>query len=242
MAVLVSGNSLTDAWRGATGHLLPAPGGELYDLVVEVRDPSSADPLVLQAVDDHLAAIGYQSLRSVANTIFPAALAARSASRDELYARYERLLPRLRHRDARNRRGTYFARLIHFPLQDDPDRWNQIERVIHNLGLAPGRPMRHIYEMQIFAPGVDLRPEGFPCLSSVSIHLHDGAIRLAATYRNQYFVERGLGNFMGLADLQRYIAEQTGLPIGALSVHAFHAVADGPRRQTRQLLDQLADV
>jgi hypothetical protein len=239
MAVLISSGTLTDGWHEAIRALMTAPRRELYDLIVEVSDPSQADPGVIESVDAHLTLAGLQRLERVANTIFPARLAARAPDRPSFYGRYERMLPRIRRRDRRNARGTYFARIIRFPLQSDDSRSNQLERAITDLCMNPDRRMRHIYEIQVFAPGRDLRPEGFPCLSSLSLHVESGRLRLAATYRNQFYIERGLGNFMGLARLQRYVADQADLPAGAMSVHAFHAQLDRPVREAQQLLDRL---
>ncbi len=240
MAQLIIGNSLTDAWRRAVEALLDAPHHEIHDLLVEVADPELENAEGLLAVDQYLAASGLQSLDRVANTIFPAHRAARARDRAAFYASYERILPRLMRRDRRNQRGTYFSRIIRYPLQSDATRSNQLERVITDLQMNPDRRMRHIYEIQVFAPGRDLRPEGFPCLSSLSLHVEAGRLRLAATYRNQFYVERGLGNFIGLARLQQYIASEAGLPPGELSVHAFHAVLDRPIRDVRPLVARLA--
>ena len=238
VAVLVRGTSIYEAWLAAVRVLRVAPHRELFDLLAEVADPSIRDTDALDQVDVFLDSLGHQRLDGVARTIFPARLADRSATREQLYARYERMLPRIKRRDTRNRRGTYFSRLITYPLAD-PSRANQIERVIHDLGVNPDRRMRHIYEMQVFAPGKDVRPEGFPCLSSLSAHVEDGRLRMAATYRNQYYVERGLGNFLGLAALQTFIASESGLPIGPLSVHAFHAELDGRVRDVDRLLGEI---
>jgi len=239
MAQLIAGNSLTDGWRDAVRALLAVQGHEIYDLLVEVTRPELADAEGLMEVDRYLATAGLQSLDRVANTIFPAHLAARARDRAALYSGYERILPRLRRRDRRNWYGTYFSRIIRFPLQPDPARSNQLERVVTDLQMNPDRRMRHIYEIQIFAPGRDLRPEGFPCLSSLSFHVEAGRLRLAATYRNQFYVERGLGNFIGLARLQRYVASEAGLETGALLVHAFHAKLDRPIREVRPLIERL---
>jgi thymidylate synthase len=239
MAQLITGNSLTHAWRKAVIALLDAPQHEIYDLLVEVTHPELASANGQLAVDQYLVASGLQRLDRVANTIFPARRAARARNRAAFYAGYERILPRVMRRDRRNQRGTYFSRIIRFPLQPDPTRSNQLERVITDLQVNPDRRMRHIYEIQVFAPGRDLRPEGFPCLSSLSLHVEAGLLRLAATYRNQFYVERGLGNFIGLARLQRYIASEAGLQPGELSVHAFHAALDRPIREVRPLLERL---
>src|SRR5438093_1383352 len=128
MAQLITGNSLTDAWRRAVIALLDAPQHEIYDLLVEVTHPELASTNGLLAVDQYLAASGLQRLDRVANTIFPARRAARARNRAAFYAGYERILPRVMRRDRRNQRGTYFSRIIRFPLQPDPTRSNQLER------------------------------------------------------------------------------------------------------------------
>jgi hypothetical protein len=66
-------------------------------------------------------------------------------------------------------------------------------------------------------------------------------VHLLATYRNQYLVERGLGNYIGLANLRDYVAVQAGLAPGELMVVAGHAIADGPKTPLRSLLDRLAE-
>jgi thymidylate synthase len=236
LAQLIIENTLVSGWREATRALVASPGHEIYDLIVEVADTGRVEAAALREVDGYLRSRRLQSLHTVANTIFPSSLARRAASRGNLYDRYNRALHRIRRRSRQNYNGTYFGRIIGFPLQPDQDRANQLERVIHDLGVTPHRRMRHIYEMQIFAPGKDLRPQGFPCLSSISVHVEGGAVRLAATYRNQYYMERGLGNFIGLADLQQFIASEAGLPVGRMSVHAFHAKLDGSARGAEALI------
>lgn len=237
MAELIRARSLTDAWFGGLQALQLAPGRELYDLIVEASEPSDVSDEVIAFADAYFTRSRLQSSSTVANTIFPAGLAARSRDRATLYARYGRMLPRLKKRRP-NSKGIYFERLINFPLQSDASRSNQLELVIDDLNRrSPTGAKRHIYEMQIFAPGQDRWPMGFPCMSSLSLHLQDGALRLAATYRNQYWIERGLGNLIGLSHLQQYVAGQTGLPVGALSMHAFHAEPHRSQRDTKTLLD-----
>lgn len=237
MAELVRARSLTDAWVDGLDSLLRSPGQERYDLLVEASEPSDVSTDVVALADAYFTRRRLRSTATVANTIFPAHLAARSRDRATFYARYRRMIPRLK-RVAQNRRGIYFERLIDYPLQSDPIRSNQLELVIGDLsGRQTTGGMRHIYEMQIFAPGKDRRPMGFPCMSSLSLHLEDGALRLAATYRNQYWIERGLGNLVGLSNLQRYVAQQARLPVGALTMHAFHAELDRSQGDARALLD-----
>jgi hypothetical protein len=226
---LVRGGTLTDAWFYAVEQLR-AGGREAFDLVVGIADPEpdAAQPEIITALDTLLVSIGCQDTRTVANTIFPASLARTSPARQHLYERYQRLLPML-HRNPKNTKGTYFERLIGYPLHAGSGAVNQLEIIIHDLGKELDRkrrgqgPMRHMYEAQIFAPGKDRRPWGFPCMSSLSFHLDGDQLRLSATYRNQYYMQKALGNFVGLAALQHFVADAVGLRQGALTVHAFHA-------------------
>lgn len=228
MIVPVRGDTLTGAWLTSV-EVLMEHGGDAFDLVVAISDPcpDNADPSVIQAVDDVLRNAGKQQINTVANTIFPEELARSTHDREELYQRYSNLLSRVR-RHPKNKKGLYFERLIRFPLPANGVHANQIETIIASLSgqLKRRGPRRSCYEAQIFAPGKDRLPMGFPCLSSLSFQLDDGQLRLTATYRNQYYVERALGNFLGLARLQRFVAKEVGLQQGHLTIHAFHAKID----------------
>jgi len=191
-------------------------------------DPGRADTRVIARLDGLLTKKNVESIRTVCNTIFPEQVARTSGDRDVFYQRYRTMLPRLKRMERKNQRGIYFERLIDFPLQRDPARANQLEDTIQRLRAELGRrgTLAHVYEMQVYAPGQDRRPIGFPCMSSLSFHLEEGRLRLSATYRNQYYVSKALGNFLGLALLQQFIARESGIETGVLSVHAFHAQID----------------
>lgn len=243
MAYIATGETITEAWVAALDQLYTHGGGE-FDLVVAMVDPtpSGASPEIVRLVDGVLAAQGYDPVATVTNTIFPVGLAASSPDRATLYRRYRALLPRL-HRLPGNRKGIYFERLIAYPLQSDPARANQIETIIGDLSAQLARralrqgPLGSVYEGQVFAPGKDRVPQGFPCMSSLSFQLDGTRLRLTATYRNQYYVRRALGNFLGLAHLQRFVCAAVGLDQGPLTVHAFHAQVDLGKRATAALLE-----
>lgn len=65
----------------------------------------------------------------------------------------------------------------------------------------------------------------FPCLSHVSFTLDGDTINLAALYRNQYFVTRAYGNYVGLARIGHFIAQEVGLKLGEVLCVATHADA-----------------
>lgn len=243
MAYLATADTITDAWMAALTYL-DSHSGEEFGLVVEIADPTPtrADPAIVRRVDGLLARKGYDPVTTVANTIFPARLAASSPDRATFYRRYQAILPRL-HRLRGNRKGLYFERLIAYPLLSDPLRANQLETLIGDLTGQLGRrakrqgPLGSVYEAQIFAPGKDRLPQGFPCMTSLSFQLDGDRLLLTATYRNQYYIRRALGNFLGLAALQRFVCDAVGLAQGPLTIHAFHARIDpGTRREGAALL------
>jgi thymidylate synthase len=228
MAVMICGDTLTDAWLADLEYL--HRHGEQLNFITTIADPDPdrVDEGIVAGLDNWLLRKQKQSVGTVANTIFPSAYLRGSSSRQQLYERYHALLPRLR-KQRGNGHGTYFGRLMEYPASADVkhgETMNQIEGIIEKLQtqLRGQRPKRFAYQAQIFAPGRDdTSLMGFPCLSSVSFQLDRPCLCLTAVYRNQYYFERALGNFLGLAHLQRFVAQATGLALGSLTVHACHA-------------------
>lgn len=230
MATLIHTDSLTEAWLSAL-ECLNEQGGETLNLVTTIDEPGRIGDGVVAVLDDWLIKKRKQRVGTVANTIFPVAYLRGPADRQEFYDRYLSRMPRLRKLKG-NSHGTYFGRLIEYPATADVKRgqtMNQLEGIIQKLEKqlrSPG-PKRFAYQAQIFVPGRDDGSlMGFPCLSFVSFQLESGRLCLTAMYRNQYYFERALGNFVGLARLQRFVADETGLETGSLTVHACHAEID----------------
>jgi hypothetical protein len=100
--------------------------------------------------------------------------------------------------------------------------------------LAHAGPKSSAYELGVCEPG-DLRMQqpgvdrlmlGFPCLSHISLTLHDDAIHLTALYRNQGFLRKAYGNYVGLARLARFFATEIGVAVGEIACVASHADAE----------------
>ncbi len=66
-----------------------------------------------------------------------------------------------------------------------------------------------------------------PCLSHLSFKLlpHD-RVMLTVLYRYHYYIEKALGNLLGLAQLLYFVAKETGLGVGPLVCHSTYAVLD----------------
>jgi hypothetical protein len=246
--IAISESSLTRAWMVATDQLLNA-GGEVFSLVVSIADPSEpagSEADVRRYLDSVLTKARLQDTQTVANTIFPIALAnGRSAER--LYDTYSNKTFSVLRRFAPNRRGTYFLRMIKRDSQRHPKvvSRNPLDELIKKMRVELERGtgiLRCAYELAVYDPLDDASVRmGFPCLSHVSLKLDPdhGRLHLTALYRNQQYIERAYGNFLGLARLQAFIARETELEVGELVCHATHAEVDHlGKRAVRDLLNK----
>lgn len=249
--VVESRESITETWMAGTAQLIAA-GGDVFTSVLRVtapREPNAAESRARSLLDKLLTSLGQYDTQTVANTIFPQAIA-RGATASQLYDRYMNLTyPRLR-RLAGNKRGTYFLRLMHVQVRGTDGQFTTrnpladcIEKMRRQL-MRPG-PLRAAYELAVYRPDEDSRiTMGFPCLSHVSFKLDPkaGHLHLTALYRNQYYIKRAYGNLLGLARLQGFVAREVGLSPGELVCHATHACLDEARNAVEPLLREMRDL
>lgn len=228
--------TVSGAWLAALEAMLAIPAHAAIHFAVRVADPSAAEDIAIRAVADRLLARGrLQSITSVRNTIFPAAWARRLPDPNELAAHYREHYPTLR-RFPKNKAGTYFGRLVAYPMGTDEGRhgFDQLSDLLCKLrresSITPGRTrarrLSSCYEVNIWKPGDLPSGMGFPCMSHLSFHLVGGRLHLLAQYRNQFLIERAYGNYLGLAQLLSYISAAVGLKPGELMVLASHASLD----------------
>jgi hypothetical protein len=105
-----------------------------------------------------------------------------------------------------------------------------------------GMKVRSAYELAVYRPELDAKlGMGFPCLSHVSLKLDLalGIVHLTAIYRNQYYLQRAYGNFLGLLRLQAFIARELGIGQGEFVCHATHAKLEAGRGIVKPLLDTM---
>ncbi len=255
--ITVEADDLSTAWLRAATRLERAPKRKSAHTVVRIADPVAERPDVRAAMDELLAHPQYpkyQSAETVANTIFPAAIARSSRNHAELVERYVRMYPLLMHRYDKNDRGTYFGRLVQYPTAKGP--FDQIGAVISRIAIErkSPRPKQARYEATlgvpddlavntpIYVPGTDNSPMAFPCLSHCSFQIDtEGRVHLLATYRSQYMVERGYGNYLGLGRLLAYVGEKAGLQVGHLTVVTGLAHLESPILPVRAMLEKFAE-
>lgn len=215
------------AWLRAVQYLLVQPGRRASRVFLEIANPiglPSQDHAVYNLVDRFLTTRGGLPINTVANTLFPWGMYRRHGAQ-ALYDEYLAVFPHLqRDCDARSW-GTYFHRLIY--------RRDHTGAVIRPLAylvekLNKGLPNRAAYELNAIEPFLDLpvydarldkhHPLGGPCLSHLSFSLTDErALDLTAHYRSHFYVQRALGNLIGLAHLLQFVTEQTNLRMGVLA-------------------------
>jgi Thymidylate synthase len=219
--------NLSVAWIKALDAVRRMPKHAATHLVVRIEDPSLEVPAIRRLADDLVSRGGIQRITSVRSTIFPASWAERFPDPPSLADHFRGQYETLR-RFPKNRAGTYFGRMVAYP-RGDGEFIDQLSDVVEALRKeSRHRHMSSRYEVNIWVPGDLPSGMGFPCMSHLSFHLDEGNLYLHATYRNQYLVERACGNYLGLAELQQYVAKASGLNPGELMVVAGHAKVDTP--------------
>jgi hypothetical protein len=239
---------LAAGWLDTILWVAAQPQRKAFHTVTRIADASvDGHRRIRRAAGDLLADVQLPGVATVANTLFPAAMAAQTPDIAALASRYQRIFPELKRLEPRaNRDGTYFLRLVAYP--GATGAVNQLERIISTLTLelATDGPKRARYEVAVeapaetcepssvgvpvFEPSKDTSPMGFPCLSFLSFQHDCSSLHAVAHYRSQFLMQRGLGNYLGIAQLQRYLAGQAGLSVGHLTVVVGHAHADHLRQ------------
>lgn len=223
------------AWRAATQAVIDH-GGQAQNVVIDIADPLAratlADPVV-EVVDAFLRTWDAKPIETVANTLFPNALYRRYGS-PAFYARFkDRVLPAAA-RPGERWSGYYFERMINLPRPGGAPV-NQLDDIIDRLK-DPRVKALNKFELSVFDPlrDVDRSPYGGQCLSHASFKPEGEELNLTVMYRNHYYVEKLLGNLIGLGRLMAFVAQETGLKVGALTVLSSHAVIDQPRNAARK--------
>jgi hypothetical protein len=219
------------AWREAVRAVDARSGHSAYNVIIDVVDPTAnatrQEPRIA-VVDDFLSGCG-KSVETVANTIFPAGLYRRYGAPAFFEVFRDRILKKVRRNDRWS--GYYFERMMQYPVhagQPPNQLWSIVERIRDERVRALNK-----FELSLFDPvrDVDNSPYGGQCLSFLSFKIVPSSRRkliLTAVYRNHFYVEKLLGNLVGLGRLMAFVARETDLEVGALTVVSTHAEIDQP--------------
>jgi hypothetical protein len=219
------------AWREAVRAVDARPGHCAYNVIMDIANPtantSHEDPGVA-VVNEFLE--GYaKSVETIANTIFPAALYRRYGAPAFFEVFSTKILAKVR----RNERwsGYYFERMTQHPTCDH-STFNQLWDIVLRIRDPNVRALNK-FELALFDPtrDVDHSPYGGQCLSFLSFKLVPGTVQrlsLTALYRNHFYIEKLLGNLIGLGRLMDFVATECGIAVGNLTVLSTHAEIDHP--------------
>ena len=216
--------TLVRAWVNAAIRL--RDGGPLWGLMLHILEPCRVDPNeipVIAEIDRLLQAHDCNSVATVSNTIFPASL----DRGDGIKAMTERYLPIFKRRMKGEGWGRYFERLVAWK-SGKGGTVNQVSAIIEMLAKTReegARFWRHRYELSLFDPARDLKKAtNRQCLSFIELKPDDaGRLHMMAVYRNHYYVQKTLGNLIGLGRLLAFIARESGFETGTLTIQSTHA-------------------
>jgi hypothetical protein len=226
------------AWREAVRLVDGQPHHEAHNVVIDVLNPvgrgTMEDPVVRE-VDEYLTAKGTKAVETVANTIFPVGLYRRYGA-PAFFDRFtDKVLPKVR-RSGERWSGYYFERMIALPREGGGKPINQLTDIVARL-LDPAVLARNKFELSVFDPArdVDKSPYGGQCLSFASFKLRAEAghdrLDLTVMYRNHFYIEKLLGNLIGLGRLMQFVATEAQLSLGELTVVSTHAQVDLPGKR-----------
>ena len=236
----ITAKSRATAWLAAIQHLSSCETWADYNLILEIADPmrrDEEDRRIEERLDGFLREANQFPLSTVAETIFPAGEYRRHGPRG-VYEIYPREVFPLIKPLKELLWGTYAYRLV---WRDGPNgRVNPLETCVEKIKrqLASKSPKTACYELSLCDVGLDLalydplkdrnRPMSGPCLSHVSFKItRDRRLLMTALYRSHYYVQKALGNLLGLARLQAFVCEQTQLAPGPLVCVSTYATQIG---------------
>lgn len=251
--LVIHGDNLSEAWARTVVAVSRAhEKHKAFHVVTRISDPTAEDERIREMADGILAERDMAPITTVANTLFPHALARRTPDPEDLGKRYMALLPTLQRLDRENRRGTYFERLVNYETSTGP--LNQLAELIRRLKqelAVPAKsqtgPKSARYEVPLEELSANLpvseaehdtNPIGFPCLTLLSFQLDDDRLHVLAHYRSHYLFQRAYGNYLAVCRLLRYVCDQTGLGVGQATVVAGYAKVDQFRKGSVRVLDE----
>lgn len=222
------------AWLEATKTVDKQTGHEAHNVIIDVADPTAratlADPSVA-VVDGFLSDWGQKPIETVANTIFPASLYHRFGA-PLFFDRFrDNVLPRVSRSGKWS--GYYFERMMQLP-QAEGEPFNQLWDIVERIR-DPKVSALNKFEISVFDPvrDVDKSPYGGQCLSFASFKIigreNDRQLGMTALYRNHFYIEKLLGNLIGLGRLMAFIGKEANIAVGPLTIVSTHAKIDQPR-------------
>lgn len=215
----IKSNSCVNAWDSAVDLLLGETNNSTSNLIVEIQNTRDIDWDILKLKNPNKINPSLNDIYSVINTIFPNKIWLKSESRQEFYDRYIQIYLRNK---PKGTWGTYFKRLIDYPNPKN-GKPNQLENVINKINGTQDNQSA-TYNLHLSSKSLDnLKTRGSPCLQYVQFKIFRPYIKMTSIYRSHDFLNKALGNYIGLSLLLNFVAEQTSLTPDGFLCHSIHA-------------------
>ena len=210
--LLIEDTNLSNAWCKILDWIIKNPGMEITPLILSLTNFEESKK-VREILNSHLKSNKMATLQTVSETIFPDSLYKfHRQNRAKLYEGYIENLHRLKKIEPSNVHGTYFERLIAY--DGSIKKINQLELIISSLK-DNNIKRRSKLQASIFDPEKDHTNgpfQGFPCLQHVTFYKSkSGGLILNSFYAIQYLYRRAYGNWLGLINLGKFVANESGL-------------------------------
>jgi len=241
IAALEDTPSVSAAWLQAIRFLKVQPRRKCYNLAYVVTNPATMttdDEATIRSFDLFAKGAGRHPVTTIANTIFPiSCYRNRDASRvydgyvSDIYPRVKTAWGNYIERMLRRRdvRGEVMVGANGTPVNPLKSLTEKLKRRMEG---STGTTTHYelpvsdeVFEISTYDPVRDARyHRGGPCLSHLSFKLDAaGSLRLTAFYRSHFYLERALGNLVGLARLQGFVGNEAGCAVGPLTLIASEA-------------------
>jgi hypothetical protein len=241
--VPISGETREETWFEAIKHLLNHAEDKMeYNLIMEVKNPGKSNERskkIASSFDALLRESGYFPLQTVADTIFPT-FEYKKHGKDGVFNVYpDEIYPIIKCANGNNS-GTYAQRILRGtgpkgiecrPLENIMRRLEAQINKSNGIRCAFELPIDDVSDHSVETIPInrnDTRMMGFPCLSHLSFKLNRdrSELHVTAIYRSHYYIEKALGNLLGLARLQKFMARELGIKTGFLVCHSTLAKLD----------------
>lgn len=220
MAHIIQSKNCLTAWRDVCRYIIQH--GDGFNLLVQIDSPLAYTQVQLTEITDS-GIIAKKTVDDVINTIFPAKLHSRSVNltNSQFYDLHEKIYLRGKTMHSRNRSmwGNYFLRFTKFGSNCK----NQLQPIIDGINNRANKQAA-CYIMHVSSVDYDnnTRVIGNPCLQYVQFGVNNNSLNLTAVYRNHDFLTKALGNYIGLAQLLKFVCNETGSTMGGITCHSIH--------------------
>ena len=217
------------AWLAAAQTVRGQAGSAANNVIIRIANPlvqTNVDAAIVAEVDRFLRGHGKVPVNTVANAIFPQSIFERHGT-PAFYGVYlEGVLPRIRRSQADW--DPSFQRIICVPIESKGRAGNPLAEMVEKMKrqLASAPCFENVYEIAIFDPIRDGLATNTQWLGSLSFKLADGAPRhllLTAVFRSHYYLQRLLGDLIGLGRLTKFVADEVAVGVGDLTIVSTHA-------------------